>query len=526
MAQAQPDPIDEVTALLSRGAAAARRVLSGPDGPLALALLLAMTATAEATLYTEEIEPALLTNLFATLPLALVRKRLAWATATIVLAVSVALGEQSLTISGLLAVLIVLYLSASRYRRRWCVLLAFPFFVNAVSPYSGEEPGFANVLLLFVVVAALALGDSRRERGRAIAERDETRRAMQDTLEDQAAMGERARIARDLHDIVAHHVSAIAVEAETARLTTRRLPKEAGAHFEAIAQTARDALDEMRRLLGVLREDANGELGRAPQPGLAQLDELIETARAAGSTVRLTMSGEAATLPPGVDLCAYRIVQEALSNARRHAPGATVDVEIAYSPDSLALRVKDDGPGSADGDLDGHGLLGMRERATIAGGTLRAGPPSKAASRSRRSCRCRRHDDPRRRRGRPGDRPGRLRRAARDAGRHQRRRHRRRRRGGRARERRGASRRGADGHPHADARRHRGDQTARRGRRHPAEGDRAHDLRPRRVRLRRARRRRQRLPTQGRRRPRRCSRPFASWRRARRCWPRPSRAGW
>ena len=86
------------------------------------------------------------------------------------------------------------------------------------------------------------------------------------------------------------------------------------------------------------------------------------------------MSGEATTLPPGVDLCAYRIVQEALSNARRHAPGATVDVEIAYSPDSLALRIKDDGPGSADGDLDGHGLLGMRERATIAGGTLRAGP--------------------------------------------------------------------------------------------------------------------------------------------------------
>ena len=373
VAQAQPDPIDEVAALLGRGAAAARRVLSGPDGPLALALLLALTATAEATLYTEEVEPALLTNLIATLPLALVRRWLAWATATIVLAISVALGEQALTISGLLALLIVLYLSASRYRRRWCVLLAFPFFVNAVSPYSGE-PGFANVLLLFVVVGALALGDSRRERGRAIAERDETRRAMQDTLEDQAAMGERARIARDLHDIVAHHVSAIAVEAETARLTTKRLPKEAGAHFEAIAQTARDALDEMRRLLGVLREDANGDAGRLPQPGLAQLDELIETARAAGSTVRLTMSGDATTLPPGVDLCAYRIVQEALSNARRHAPGATVDVEIAYSPDSLVLRVEDDGPGAADGDVDGHGLLGMRERATIAGGTFRAGP--------------------------------------------------------------------------------------------------------------------------------------------------------
>jgi signal transduction histidine kinase len=254
-------------------------------------------------------------------------------------------------------------------------VLAFPFLLNAVSPYSGEEPGFASVLLLFVVVAALALGDSRRERGRAIAERDETRRAMQDTLENQAAMGERARIARDLHDIVAHHVSAIAVEAETARLTTKRLPKDASAHFEAIAQTARDALDEMRRLLGVLREDADGEFGRVPQPGLAQLDELIETARAAGSTVRVTMSGDdAKALPASVDLCAYRIVQEALSNARRHAPGATVDVEIAYGADSLGLRIRDDGPGAADADPDGHGLQGMRERATIAGGTLRAGP--------------------------------------------------------------------------------------------------------------------------------------------------------
>jgi signal transduction histidine kinase len=150
------------------------------------------------------------------------------------------------------------------------------------------------------------------------------------------------------------------------------LPKEAGEHFEAIAQTARDALDEMRRLLGVLREDANGDSGRVPQPGLAQLDELIETARSAGSAVRVTMSGDAKTLPPGVDLCAYRIVQEALSNARRHAPGATVDVEIVYGPDSLGLRVRDDGPGAADAELDGHGLLGMRERATIAGGTLRA----------------------------------------------------------------------------------------------------------------------------------------------------------
>ena len=186
-------------------------------------------------------------------------------------------------------------------------------------------------------------------------------------------MGERARIARDLHDIVAHHVSAIAVQAETARLTTKDLPEEGRQHFEAIGQTARDALDEMRRLLGVLREDADGRSERAPQPGLAQLDELVDTARAAGTTVRLTLSGDVAPLPPGIDLCAYRIVQEALTNARRHAPGADVDVDVEYGSGALRLRVRDDGPGPADARPEGHGLLGMEERAVIAGGTLSVG---------------------------------------------------------------------------------------------------------------------------------------------------------
>jgi signal transduction histidine kinase len=225
-----------------------------------------------------------------------------------------------------------------------------------------------------LLAASQALGDSRRQRGEAIAERDETRRAMVDTLQDQAAMGERARIARDLHDVVAHHVSAIAVQAETARLTTEGLPDEGRAHLEAIGQTARDALGEMRRLLGVLREDANGDVQRDPQPGLARLNELVETARSAGTPVRLTVQGQVAPLPTGVDLCAYRILQEALTNARRHAPGAEVEVELDYGPDALRLRVRDHGPGVTQPDVDGHGLLGMRERAIMVGGTLTAGP--------------------------------------------------------------------------------------------------------------------------------------------------------
>jgi signal transduction histidine kinase len=220
----------------------------------------------------------------------------------------------------------------------------------------------------------VALGDSRRQRSEVVAERDETRQAMVDSLQDQAAMGERARIARDLHDVVAHHVSAIAVQAESARLTTEGLPDEGRAHFEAIGQTARDALTEMRRLLGVLREDAQAEATRDPQPSLARLNELVETARGAGTPVTLTLEGAVATLPPGVDLCAYRILQEALTNVRRHAPGAAVDVELEYTADTLRLRVRDYGPGAVSPGLDGHGLLGMRERAVMVGGTLSAGP--------------------------------------------------------------------------------------------------------------------------------------------------------
>jgi len=130
----------------------------------------------------------------------------------------------------------------------------------------------------------------------------------------------------------------------------------------------------MRRLLGVLRIDVDEAAALAPQPGLDRIDELVEAARAAGTPVRLTLSGTPAPLPVGVDLSAYRIVQEALTNARQHAPGAAVEVEVAYTDDMLRLRIRDDGPGSTQANPSGHGLHGMRERAALAGGTLTAGP--------------------------------------------------------------------------------------------------------------------------------------------------------
>lgn len=376
MSTASDDPLEQAADLLARAATAGRRILAGPDGPLALALVLALVAMAEVTIAAGEVGTAMVANLLATLPLALIRRGLPLAAGIIVFGVVLAVSDASgtLTIAGLLGLLIVLCLFAARYRRRWSVLLALPFLVNAIQPFSGDHSSLSSVLLLAVAIAAQTLGDSRRQRGQAIAERDETRRAMADSLQDQAAMGERARIARDLHDVVAHHVSAISVQAETARLTTEGMPEEGRAHLEAIGQTARDALGEMRRLLGVLRNDADGAAEREPQPGLARLNELVDTARAAGTEVQLTLQGDLASLPPGIDLCAYRILQEALTNARRHAPSAAVDVEIARTAETVRLRVRDDGPGAGDAPLDGHGLLGMRERAIMVGGTLTAGP--------------------------------------------------------------------------------------------------------------------------------------------------------
>ncbi|WP_405088793.1 sensor histidine kinase [Microbispora sp. NBC_01389] len=216
-------------------------------------------------------------------------------------------------------------------------------------------------------VAMALLADLRRSR-------HEVREARVDNLEalrEQAAMAERARIAREMHDIVAHSISMIAVQAETAPYTLADLGDDGRKEFAEIAATARGTLTEMRRLLGVLRAEAPPET--APQPGLARLPALIEQH---GGEVDLDVVGEVRELPQAVNISAYRIIQEALTNARQHAPGARVSIEVAYRPALLALRIADDGPGPAEKtpEASGHGLIGMRERATALGGWFVAGP--------------------------------------------------------------------------------------------------------------------------------------------------------
>ncbi|WP_307834333.1 sensor histidine kinase [Paractinoplanes lichenicola] len=265
---------------------------------------------------------------------------------------------------GFLVVLGRLAVSEESALTIWAVAFSLiPVFVY--SPYANAWG--AAVLL----VAIAALGDivSRRRRTRALlAEKEELtelERAKRAVLE------ERTRIAREMHDVVAHHMSMIAVRAETAPYRVGDLPDSAKEELATIAGTAREALTDMRRLLGVLRAE-EGDAPLTPQPGFAEVATLVETARGAGLTVELTVT-DVADLPETVGLAAYRIVQEALANAARHAPGGPVTVDARGFPERIELTVRNKliGPVPA-AHGHGHGLAGMRERAELLGGTLSA----------------------------------------------------------------------------------------------------------------------------------------------------------
>lgn len=228
-----------------------------------------------------------------------------------------------------------------------------------------------TLALSALVVAMDATGASRRARQALAAqsERTELEGARRTVLE------ERARIARELHDVVAHHMSLIAVQTETAPFRLHDLSASALAELGSVNQQARLALADMRRLLGVLRNDAPPE--RAPQPQLSDVQDLVAATRRAGVTVDLSLPEDGLAVPPGTGLCAYRIVQEALANATRHAPGSAVRVQVEHEPGALCLRVTNGpsagprgGPPPLDGAKPGHGLVGMRERVSMLRGSL------------------------------------------------------------------------------------------------------------------------------------------------------------
>jgi signal transduction histidine kinase len=292
-----------------------------------------------------------------------------------------------LPIVGQLAFPIATY-SVARWSPRWHGLVALIVgYVGAVVAAWSWIGGFGAatitldavtpylVTIAAIVTAAWALGFAAQQRERYVAglvERAEQAERMAEREIELAAQDERSRIAREMHDVVAHGLSVIVVQADGARYAAAKDPDVAVATLETIGATGRESLTEMRRLLGLLR---TGDTGVRPVPGLGDLPYLVEETRAAGTSIEADLPDPVPEVPEGVGLAAYRIVQEALTNVRKHAgPGATVRLRVRIGP-TLDLEVHDDGRGAA-ATTDGRGLgqVGMRERASVHGGTLRAGP--------------------------------------------------------------------------------------------------------------------------------------------------------
>ncbi|MFE2287736.1 sensor histidine kinase [Streptomyces sp. NPDC059443] len=294
------------------------------------------------------------------------------------------------------AMLVVLFTVAAADVARWVSrtalgwgLLASPlyFLIHGVDK---DQSASGDVFFVFFMAIPFALawvmGDSLRTRRAYYAQLVERNQRLENERAAQAKVAvaaERARIARELHDVVAHNVSVMVVQADGAAYVMDVAPDQAKEALQTISATGRLALAEMRRLLGVLRTGEPQESeDYVPQPDVEQIEVLVEQVRAAGLSVDFEVEGAPRKLPSGVELTAYRIVQEALTNTRKHGgPDAKASVRLVYFDDGLGLLVEDDGRGAAhelyeDGGADGagHGLIGMRERIGMVGGTLDAGP--------------------------------------------------------------------------------------------------------------------------------------------------------
>jgi signal transduction histidine kinase len=253
------------------------------------------------------------------------------------------------------------------------------FLVGLVVGIVGGRAGDVTPLAVWLAVG-FAVGYLVSRRTQQAHDAWEAHRMLSAEQEEQttrAIEDERARIARELHDVVAHGLSVIVVQAAAERRSLQEPEVDRSsvdAALSSIERTGREALVDLRRLLGLLRR-TDDPMALAPQPGLAQLDDLLTPVRDAGIQVDLDVSGERLPLPPGLDLTAYRIVQEALTNVLKHADARCVRVRIAFARNQLDLRVSDDGSGA--GSLSsadpGHGLVGMRERVSVFGGTVTAG---------------------------------------------------------------------------------------------------------------------------------------------------------
>ena len=270
--------------------------------------------------------------------------------------------------------------SVAAYGDRWVslaglVVAELGSVANQLTPGRFQAPTvISNALLIAAVWLLGHFVGVRRVYVGQLEERTAELEQAREELARRAVTEERLRLARELHDVVAHAMSVIAVQSGVGAHIANTQPEEAAKALVAIEATSRGALEELRRLLGVLRQEHEPQGDLAPVPGLADLDSLLAEVSKAGLAVKLRVNGTRPPVPAGVDLSAYRIVQEALTNVVRHAGPATARVAVRYAPGRVALEVVDDGHGPDDQDRGGLGIAGMRERAALYGGTLEAGP--------------------------------------------------------------------------------------------------------------------------------------------------------
>jgi signal transduction histidine kinase len=331
-----------------------------------------------------------------TLPLAMRRR---WPEAVFVLVLigavsNLAFGYEN-SFFGTFGAMLAVYNVAAHGRRivSWIVLGAAPFALALVLYLDWRNQG--KVVLTdipyngLLVAAAWILGDNVRSRRAYIAQLEEHDRLIASQREERAqrtVMEERGRIARELHDVVAHSVSVMVLQANAGERVIAQDQQRARASLQAIQQTGREALTELRRLLGVLRVPAGIEDGpeRSPQPGVADIEQLVQRVRDVGLPTQLAIEGQSKPLPIGVELSAYRIVQEALTNALRHANATQANVVVRFTDAGLELDVRDNGRTASGGNGQkptGHGLIGMQERVQLFGGVMQAGPQAEGGYR-------------------------------------------------------------------------------------------------------------------------------------------------
>ena len=363
------------------------RYLDVALGIVVVAISMLTLAVAPISIGTMPVWLAIVTTAVTGIAVALRRR---WPIAVLAVVAAVILLQQlygaSLNFGSLAAVIALFTVAAETPRRTSLVVLALlpAYLMVADLMYAAVHPigtdvivgQFLSALVIFAIV--WLAGDSlrtRRARMRELEERAERLERDQAERARVAVQNERAIIARELHDIVAHSVSVMVVQASAARRIVDEQPEEARAAMASIETTGREALVEMRRLLGVLRSDAS-PAPLEPQQGLAEIGTVIAGADRAGVVVELIIEGEPRPLPPGLDLTAYRIVQEALTNTVKHAAPAHATVRIRYEPDALDLDIADDGsrPDAERDRTGGHGLIGMEERVRLYGGDFAAGP--------------------------------------------------------------------------------------------------------------------------------------------------------